>query len=272
MIKSSLKALAVAGTLLAAGTAAAFPLPATLTNSNGSFTGWGGFDWASNGTAIVDGFNPFVASSTFDLTYFASAATVTNEIGAIIGGASAGILLGDYEYTIVLKMNETSSCTSFGGVGGSCDAADFSVNGGSFEIYYDVAPNASQTTGTGFTDGELLIAGFLGGQAGGAFNVVEGGNAILAAVITYTNAAYIDPVLAGSNAATTLQVGSNLTGWAPTSGIPVADGLAAALPAGSFQLQADGNQQFQTIPEPGTLALLGLALGGVGVMRRRKAA
>jgi hypothetical protein len=261
---------AIAGAAMAISASAS---AITLTNSAGSFADWGGFDWAENGSAVVDGFDATVltgGSDTFDLTYFADAVSISEAGGGSIGVATIGLFAGDYEYTIVATLNETSTCTVDNG--SICTTADFALNSGSFEIYYDVADNADLVAGTGLDDGILLIAGTLVAGGSGGFDIITGGNSVLNAVITFTNSTFISPDLIDSVAATTLQIGDNTTNWTAPTGTPDGSGTADVLPADALLLQADGNQTFTAarVPEPGVLALLGVAMLGMAATRRRK--
>lgn len=267
MAKSTLKNFALSATSIAAFAASSYASAITLSNSAGNFSNWAGFDWAQNGSAVVSGFDPTAVNDNFNLVFFSDAVTVSDGGGNTIVGATAGLLFGDYEYTIEASLNENSTCLSF--TGPICDNATFDVVSGTFNIWYDTANDANLATGAGITDGVLLISGNILAQAGGGFDVISGGNATLTALITYTNNTFINPDLYDTTATTTLQIGSTQTGWVQPTSMPAAGGGTQALPTDAILLQADANQIFTAVPEPGTLALLGIAMVGLGLTRRR---
>lgn len=262
-----LKKLAIS---LALAGSAATASAAVITNADGVFD-FGGFDWASNGSVYIQGYDIVSGlaagtTDTFTLSYQAFAANLQDSAGnnLVLPGLNVG-----YEYTINATITEQVTCVNAG-----CTIVTIDVVGGTWDVFTGAANATVGAAGlSGYLDGTNILSGTFsgGGTIIGAQGASNPGNITLAGTfvgaVTMTDLAVITPELTGTEAVSTLQFGANTTAWTrPTNWDGM--GALAADTNTNFVGQADANQSF-SVPEPGSLALLGLGLGFAGMFRRR---
>ena len=269
VVTSALIAGAVAAQAATLDTTSAVPNDGILQN-------FSGIDWHANAGAWIQGFdltgaNNIGDSDTFTLTYQAFAGVINStSLTPNLRVAPPGPAAGSYELTTYSVLTETATCLNNG-----CSSISIVTTSGTWDIFFDNAPDANMATGTGFLDGVGILSGtwdaglstFIATGPIGPGSIGTGGG-FLVGTVTSTNNVFVNPDLVG----TTLQASLQFPGQTPpTYTRPAAfNGVATgADSAQNFVIQTDTSQNFAT-PEPGTLAIAGIGLLALGFARRRR--
>lgn len=256
------------------------------------------FDWQSSGdltiqsAIIVNGGattlaayfgTPGLAATNDIVTFDIHAQARLNDMLSSGGGSIApptldanGTLGGNagFEITTVLDARETAVVTIFSGV----PVLTFISLTGTTTWYHDTLSNSDVDSGIGFNQGVAILTGTLGLTPGklSSFAAGTGGSTFLSTSITSYNTAYLQTDPAGNApliGATFDTLVRTITGsQAAASSIGERVGQSYIVAAGDQSFKADANSQFASVPEPGTLFLLGAGLLGLGGLARRKAA
>ena len=195
------------------------------------------------------------------------AVTANNQIAALFDISGNGTLGGTINYTggtISVYHSAGGFATAAGTYGvnppGSQLIATFTPTIGSGLIDPTGIPNGQQTISAAAT---FLAAGFFFGADGTTdLSTLVGGPTPLLFGFATTNASFV----ANPNALIATELGDGSVSNCLPGQI-----TATCSGAGEFVISNNGQFRLQVIPEPGTLALLGISLLGLGLAYRRKA-
>ena len=173
-------------------------------------------------------------------------------------GAGAG-----YELTVAATFNE--KITSISGSG----SANFDILSGTANLYFDTSPDFSFAGDSGFNDVDAILQGTIVGGTGTLLSGTLGVTSIEVRIDAFDSNVFDPDTIAAGTSIFTLQITPADASFLQDIRNGADSVQNIGITGNDLLLAADGNLDLLAVPEPLSVLLVGSAVGGLVVIRRR---